>query len=136
MVVVNGSTYVCIVSHTSGTFATDLAAGKWILVAQAAPIYNVTSTASLAIAIASKAFTGVATNNAYQIGDYVRAKSNANAANYLEGNVTANSAGTLTVNVTKLAAPAPLRTGISRRPVRPVSVTCSKRTIFPGWLTL
>ncbi|MGY4358613.1 hypothetical protein ACVW0J_005106 [Bradyrhizobium sp. i1.7.7] len=101
MVVVNGSTYVCIVSHTSGTFATDLAAGKWILVAQAAPIYNVTSTASLAIAIASKAFTGVATNNAYQIGDYVRAKSNANAANYLEGNVTANSAGTLTVNVTK-----------------------------------
>ncbi|MGY4377160.1 hypothetical protein ACVWZR_007738 [Bradyrhizobium sp. i1.3.1] len=101
VVVVNGSTYVCIVSHTSGTFATDLAAGKWILVAQAAPIYNVTSTASLAIAIASKAFTGVATNNAYQIGDYVRAKSNANAANYLEGNVTANSAGTLTVNVTK-----------------------------------
>jgi hypothetical protein len=30
-----GSTYVCIVPHTSGTFATDLAAGKWVLVAQA-----------------------------------------------------------------------------------------------------
>ncbi|MET4176079.1 hypothetical protein ABIB99_007195 [Bradyrhizobium sp. LA6.1] len=101
VVVVNGSTFVCIVSHTSGTFATDLAAGKWQLVAQAAPIYNVTSTASLLIAVALKAFTGVATNNAYQIGDYVRAKSNANAANYMEGNVTANSAGTLTVNVTK-----------------------------------
>ncbi|MET4247570.1 hypothetical protein [Bradyrhizobium sp. LA6.7] len=100
-VVQSGSTYVCIVPHTSGTFATDLAAGKWQLVAQAAPIYNVTSTASLAIAVASRAFTGVATNNAYQIGDYVRAKSNANAANYMEGNVTANAAGTLTVNVTK-----------------------------------
>lgn len=102
VVVQNGSTYVCLVPHTSGTFATDLAAGKWILVAQAAPIYNVTSNASLAIAIASKAFTGVATNNAYQIGDYVRAKSNANAANYMEGNVTANAAGTLTVNVTRV----------------------------------
>lgn len=102
VVVQNGSTYVCLVPHTSGTFATDLAAGKWILVTQAAPIYNVTSNASLAIAIASKAFTGVATNNAYQIGDYVRAKSNANAANYMEGNVTANAAGTLTVNVTRV----------------------------------
>lgn len=26
-----GNTYVCIVAHTSGTFATDLAAGKWAL---------------------------------------------------------------------------------------------------------
>src|SRR5215831_21233399 len=29
-----GSSYVCTVSHTSGTFATDLAAGKWALIAQ------------------------------------------------------------------------------------------------------
>lgn len=29
-----GSSYICIVSHTSGTFATDLAAAKWELVAQ------------------------------------------------------------------------------------------------------
>lgn len=29
----SGETYVCLVSHTSGTFATDLAASKWIKVA-------------------------------------------------------------------------------------------------------
>lgn len=28
----NGFNYICIVAHTSGTFATDLAAGKWQLV--------------------------------------------------------------------------------------------------------
>jgi hypothetical protein len=28
-----GSSYVCLISHTSGTFATDLAAGKWGVVA-------------------------------------------------------------------------------------------------------
>lgn len=28
-----GSTYVCLIAHTSGTFATDLAAAKWLLVA-------------------------------------------------------------------------------------------------------
>lgn len=30
----DGETYVCLVAHTSGTFATDLAAGKWIKVAE------------------------------------------------------------------------------------------------------
>lgn len=30
-----GSSYVCIIAHTSGTFATDLSAGKWSLLAQA-----------------------------------------------------------------------------------------------------
>lgn len=29
----SGNTYVCVVSHTSGTFATDLAGGKWALFA-------------------------------------------------------------------------------------------------------
>lgn len=31
-----GSGYICIVPHTSGTFATDLAAGKWSLFVQGA----------------------------------------------------------------------------------------------------
>lgn len=31
----SGNTYICVVAHTSGTFATDLAAAKWELVAQA-----------------------------------------------------------------------------------------------------
>lgn len=30
----NGSSYQCLISHTAGTFATDLGAGKWGLVAQ------------------------------------------------------------------------------------------------------
>jgi len=29
----DGETYVCLIQHTSGTFATDLAAGKWIKIA-------------------------------------------------------------------------------------------------------
>ena len=34
LVETGGSTYVCIVAHTSGTFATDLSGGKWALFAQ------------------------------------------------------------------------------------------------------
>lgn len=34
----DGSTYVCAISHTSGTFATDLAAGKWLIVVESVPI--------------------------------------------------------------------------------------------------
>lgn len=30
-----GSSYVCLTAHTSGTFATDLGAGKWLLLAEA-----------------------------------------------------------------------------------------------------
>lgn len=32
-VVSNSGTYICATAHTSGTFATDLAAGKWLLIA-------------------------------------------------------------------------------------------------------
>ena len=32
-VTINGSLYVCTTGHTSGVFATDLAAGKWLLIA-------------------------------------------------------------------------------------------------------
>lgn len=33
VVTIGGSSYVCEVAHTSGVFATDLAAGKWLLIA-------------------------------------------------------------------------------------------------------
>lgn len=33
-----GKNYVCLTAHTSGTFATDLAAGKWILAATDLPV--------------------------------------------------------------------------------------------------
>ena len=31
VVTVSGTRYSCLINHTSGTFATDLAAGKWTL---------------------------------------------------------------------------------------------------------
>lgn len=34
VVTIDGSTYLCIVGHLSGTFSTDLAAGKWLLIAR------------------------------------------------------------------------------------------------------
>ena len=46
-----GSTYICAVAHTSGTFATDLSAVKWILIAgptSAASVIPFTPTATLA----------------------------------------------------------------------------------------
>lgn len=109
-----GSSYQCLVAHTSGTFATDLAAGKWGIVASKGTDgtngsngangagYGGSSTTSLAIATGSKTFTGVATTLAYQVSNYVRASSAANGANFMEGYVTAYSGGSLTLNVTKI----------------------------------
>lgn len=108
---INGSSYSCLVPHTSGTFATDLAAGKWGLIASKgvdgtngtnAPTYGGSSVTSLLIAIASKTFTGVSTSLAYLPGNYVRASSAANGANFMEGTVTAYSGGSLTLNVNKI----------------------------------
>ncbi|MDD5016352.1 MAG: DUF1566 domain-containing protein [Atribacterota bacterium] len=39
--------YVCIVAHTSGTFATDLAAGKWVLTVWTASAANLTTPQSM-----------------------------------------------------------------------------------------
>ncbi len=99
-----GSSYECLVAHTSGTFATDIAAGKWGIVASKGVdgnTYGGSSTTSLAIATGSTAFTGVATNLAYQVGNYVRASSAAGGANFMEGPVTGYTGGTLTLNVSK-----------------------------------
>jgi hypothetical protein len=63
--------------------------------------YGGSSATSLLIGTGSKTFTGVATNLAYQAGNYVRANSAANGANYQEGFVTAYGGGSLTLNVIK-----------------------------------
>lgn len=97
-----GSSYMCLVSHTSGTFATDLAAGKWGLVAQGGTNgagYGGTSTTSLAIGTGSKGFTTQA-GLAYTNGARVRASSAANTANWMEG-IATYSGTTLTINVDK-----------------------------------
>lgn len=101
-VVTGNALYRCAVAHTSGAFASDLAAGLWTLVTtlQAGAGYGGSSTTSLTIGTGSKTFNGVGAGLAYQGGNYVRASSAANGANYMEGNVTAYSGGNLTVNVT------------------------------------
>lgn len=47
MVSENGNSYICLVDHTSGVFATDLGAGKWSLIAQGFGTGNVTITGTL-----------------------------------------------------------------------------------------
>lgn len=96
--------YVCLVAHTAGTFATDLAAGKWQLLSTtgstgpAGSGYGATSVTSLAIGTGSKIFTTLA-GLAYTAGARVRASSAGGPTNYMEGVVTSYSGTTLTVNV-------------------------------------
>ncbi|WP_407122732.1 hypothetical protein [Bradyrhizobium sp. STM 3561] len=103
-----GSSYMCLVSHTSGTFATDLAAGKWGLVAQKGTdgtngtngaSYGGTSTTSLTIGTGSKAFT-TQSGLAYQNGARVRATATAGTAGWVEG-VATYSGTTLTITSDK-----------------------------------
>ncbi len=61
-------------------------------------LYSSTSTTSLAIATGSKAFT-TQSSLAWQPGERVRATSDANSANYMEGVVASYSGTTLTVTV-------------------------------------
>ncbi|WLB16175.1 carbohydrate-binding protein [Bradyrhizobium japonicum] len=103
VVTFNGSSYVCIVPHTSGTFATDLAAANWLLVAQRGQDgsnYAATSTTSLLISTGSKSFTTQA-NLAYTVGARVRLSRASDITKYMEGTVTAYNVGTgaMTVNV-------------------------------------
>lgn len=124
----NSSLYRCLITHTSGSFATDLAAARWLLLV-ALPIgpqgiqgpigntgatggtgntgatgagYGGTSATSLLIANSvTKVFTTQA-GLAYLVGDYVRAKSAANGVNYMEGNVSAYSGTSLSIAVTAI----------------------------------
>lgn len=100
---INGSSYACAIAHTSGTFATDLAAGKWVVVAVKgtdAPVYGGTSTTSLVIATGSKVFT-TQSGLAYLNGARVRASSAANTTNWMEGVIT-YSGPALTITVDKI----------------------------------
>jgi hypothetical protein len=150
----NFNLYRCLIAHTSGVFATDLAAGKWLLlvalpqgpaatiavnstttlaagaaatvvnvgtagaaslnfgvpqgiqgiqgvVGPTGPGYGGTSTTSLLIATGAQTFTTQA-GFAYVAGNYVRASSAANGANFMEGTVTSYSGTSLVLNVTKV----------------------------------
>ncbi|MHC2241476.1 hypothetical protein [Bradyrhizobium elkanii] len=79
---INKNIYQCLVAHVSGTFATDLAAGKWRLIGQSAA--EGTSTSSITIGAGSIGFT-TQTDLSYQNGVRLRASSNANIGNWQEG---------------------------------------------------
>ncbi len=95
--------YVCLVAHTAGSFATDLAAGKWALVIDyGATVHTATSDTSLSIGTGSKGFLiSDLLYKDFPVGTWVLARSNANpTVNYFSGQVTANDGATLTVNMT------------------------------------
>lgn len=96
-------------SGTTLTIVADLIGGSgtftdwyFAVAGNFTPGYGGSSSTSFAIATGSKAFTGVSTSLAYQVGNYVRSSSAAGGANFMEGTVTAYSGGTLTINVTKV----------------------------------
>lgn len=105
--------YRSLVAHTSGVFATDLAAGKWVLVTALAAGTNGTngtngtdgagyggaSATSLLIANSVTKVFATQAGLAYQVGNYVRASSAANGANFMEGLVSAYSGTSLSIAV-------------------------------------
>lgn len=127
-VIQNSTLYRSLVAHTSGVFATDLAAGKWVLVTTL-PVgaqgiqgvqgvqgiqgvvgntgatgsgYGGTSATSLLIANSvTKVFITQA-GLAYQVGGYVRASSAAGGANFMEGTVSAYAGTSLSIAVTSI----------------------------------
>jgi hypothetical protein len=100
--VANSGLYRVLVAHTSGVFATDLAAGKWIFVTATGATgagYGGTSTTSLTITNSvSKTFT-TQIGLAYVPGSRIRAASAANTANFMEGICTACTGSSLTISV-------------------------------------
>ncbi|MGY4411958.1 hypothetical protein ACVWW4_003694 [Bradyrhizobium sp. LB7.1] len=74
--------FQCLVPHTSGAFATDLAAGKWLLISQS--LTEGQSVTSVAIGTGVKAFA-TQVGLSYQNGVRLRASSQANTTNWMEG---------------------------------------------------
>lgn len=104
VVTTGGETYVCLVGHTSGTFATDLAAGKWLKVA-AKGVDGATGALILISEVvtsatqASVSFTGIAaTYRDLEVrvrGRGAIAGTDANVALQFNGDTTANYAAHL-----------------------------------------
>lgn len=95
----NNGIYECATAHTSGTFATDLAAGKWTaIIDYSSAVLSSTSTTSLAIGTGAKTFT-VQSGKYYSAGDYVLVVSSGNpAVDYMFGTVTSYSGTTLIID--------------------------------------
>jgi hypothetical protein len=95
----DGRFYLCLVPHTSGIFAVDIANAKWSLIADFTVLggyFHATSTTSQAILTGTKSFT-VESGRFFGVGDRV---SIANDSTHLmSGRVTAYAGTNLTVDV-------------------------------------
>lgn len=105
-VIINSSLYRCLVAHTSGVFATDLAAADWLLVSvlagpagAAGAGYGGTSATSLVIANGVTKVFQTQAGMAYQVGNFVRASSAASGANFMEGFISAYSGTSMSIAV-------------------------------------
>ncbi|RZN21126.1 hypothetical protein [Bradyrhizobium sp. Leo121] len=101
-----GTSYVALLANTNqtppnATYWDVLAAkGDKGDTGDTGPGYGGTSATSNAIGTGSKTLA-IGTGYAYQLGDYVRAKSAANGANFMEGFVLAYTGGSITIGVIK-----------------------------------
>lgn len=91
--------YRCLVAHTSGTFATDLAAGKWVL------LLDITTPLATTGTFVSGTFTGNGVQTAYNLGYTIN---NAERVIWTENGVVKTPGVDYTISgttLTRLAAP-------------------------------
>lgn len=92
--------YECLVAHTSGTFATDLAAAKWQLLTDfSEDRLTSSSTTSNSVGTGSKTFT-VSANKLFTAGAFVLVVDTLDTANFMHGTITTYTGTSLTINVT------------------------------------
>ena len=104
--------YTCLIAHTAGVWATDLAAGDWVKVidvvaigvnagASALTSLQGTSTTSLTIGTGSQTLTTQGGRN-FNVGSFVAIVDSSDITKWMAGQITAynSTSGSLTVNVT------------------------------------
>ena len=91
--VVNGNQYaICLITHTSGTFATDLAAGKWAVIADFTADLAAAAASAAAAAVSASGASTSATNAATSAST---ASTSAAAASTSAGNALTSQAAAL-----------------------------------------
>lgn len=106
-----GNYYICALSNTSVVWATDLAAGDWVLAFNVQTLVSLAAAAAATVLLATSATNNVAigtgsktlvtqSGKEFQVGMFLVAADANNPANFMTGQVTAYSGTSLTLNVT------------------------------------